>query len=334
MGHDRFEGVDRDFTTTFTNPASITTFKVKAIGSADTDDAAWHVVGGAWLDEYFGVELGYVNLGETSLTQQMSTTRTSVILPVFPVAFFVPGPGTFVTSTDGDSSVNLTGCSMLAKTRYPFFRNTEIVLSLVAVRWDLEGKSHVETSFTRRAFFGGSIQGISSVESIDEHDFDFDFDLVFGVGVNRKLSDSLEFRLEWTRYEVGALVEHVDFIGFRAQYYFHLPATNVVVTSRYWADSPTLLDSVGQMRPFNTSQTIISRQWTYFVNVAGGLAEHDSTGDSDDESLRSTTIADLEVTSFSSLFSRSSTTVRTTPSRSTKTQSREEWLPAHTLTII
>jgi hypothetical protein len=161
-GHDRFATDDSATRTVIEQFGAVIEFNSNDQISTDGDDAAWQLSGGAWLHEHLGFEIGYVDLGETSTNQRTVFTQETTFVDFSnPQIFFNPPPGILTNTSEMTSHVDIRGVSLLAKTRFPLFRRIDLIVSLGAVRWDLDGVTQQREAFQSR-FYGSSSNASSA----------------------------------------------------------------------------------------------------------------------------------------------------------------------------
>ena len=280
--HDRFNARSEIENFQYGNAGFTTTITSTFSGDQEKKDKAWRVVGGTWFHEHFGVEFGYLDLGKTTLDQSAVTTTRNVPMFGSPLVFLAPTPGVITTEGNLTSSVEITGVSMLAKTRHPITKYLDLTVSLGAVRWDKDER--LNTTLTRQVsgpisvFFPAATTITTTPESID----DDGFDLAYGVGLRARVSESVQLGFEWTRYEADRLDSHVDFIGVNAEYHFDFSSSDSNVSSRYAATANSSFGGMKNLWPFNTTAVKIP-QWEYFGGLSAGIAEHNVLGEQDDE---------------------------------------------------
>ncbi len=277
-GHKRFTSADSQ--TTFANEldthTAIVTTNLQR--SSDDDDAAWRINGGVWVDRFLGLDLGYIDLGTTSRIGSRNVTLETQLNLSSPNLFLVPFP--LGAREDGSfrAQADIRGLSLLAKTRYPVFRQVDLVVSLGAVRWDLDGSQSETSALTARPF--GTLRSHSATP-LDANGVD----LAYGVGLKGMVTRTIGIGVEWMRYEVGEFDEHVDFAGITASYHFggvHASESDPDTVATPLATALARL----WRRPGDPD--FLPRSWNYFIAVAGGLAEHNSAGDSGDEQTTTT----------------------------------------------
>ena len=198
--------------------------------NCDDSDVSWKVFGGMKFGEYFGVEAGYADFGETSATVSSSEFLLQQILidtdldgdidgnyrAGNPAADHVPINGSI--SVEGKQDTVFFGGLL----RYNIFDNLEIFLKGGAHYWEVEmnafgtltvGDETVRPPYT--AASGGAVGGgptptgtitipageqaasgnISTLRVDDDG-----VDPFFGIGLGYTMDNGLGFRAEWERY--------------------------------------------------------------------------------------------------------------------------------------
>lgn len=270
---------NRDSAETFTALGVRSDTEVRLRGNSDTNDIGTRIAGGTWFHPLFGIEIGYIDLGESSVNRdERRNTTISVAGPVSP---FAPLPSVLSSRTRTHTTLDLDGLTMMAKARYPVLEWLDLGVSLGIVGWHAEGSVEVEQELVF-SLFGGPAPASAPVTRIDERDLD----LAFGLSLTGHLNDALSLSVEWTRYEVGSLDEDVDFVGATLEYHFSLAGAGVS-PHRYAAGAvPTLARALAGLWPVNTAADRVPGHWEFFVSVGGGWTEHNTAGDSDAEFFR------------------------------------------------
>ncbi|MCZ6802672.1 MAG: outer membrane beta-barrel protein [Proteobacteria bacterium] len=136
---------------------------ITATSSVDDSDLGWKIFGGYNLNQYFGVEVGYVDLGETEL----DITATA------PAA---------ITASGGDE---IDGFMFAGVARYPISEKFDVFGKVGGFVWDVEGAGTVTSGATTVAV------------SADEDGTD----IMFGVGAEYEVMNNIGIRAEWERYK-------------------------------------------------------------------------------------------------------------------------------------
>lgn len=154
-------------------------------GNSDVDEGAlgWKAYFGYNFTRYFGLEAGYVDLGEAD-------GDFTVVAPV-------AGGGTLET--------DLSGYTLSAVIRYPFTEQLGTFAKIGGFFWDTDGRARVTA--------GGTTVVLNDDESGN--------DLTFGVGMKYAVSEHVAVRADWDRYwNVTDDDNDVDFfsVGFELNY--------------------------------------------------------------------------------------------------------------------
>ena len=135
--------------------------------SVDTANVGWKLAGGVRLNPYFGVEAGYVNLGEVKYEVASTNTAENVLIPAVLAAAPLSLSGAVV---EGVGFVPLTSrCSLLGK---------------------------------GGAFFWNGRTEVSSAAGQQTTRKDSGTGLALGLGGQCQVSENNGFRLEWERFFV------------------------------------------------------------------------------------------------------------------------------------
>ena len=281
-GHKRFTSADLVTTIVDENEGYTDTVNINLQRSSDGDDAAWRVNGGVWLHRFFGLDLGYIDAGETSRVGTSNVTIETELDFSSRLVFLAPLPFGGRQDDTFRAHADIRGISLLAKTRYPLSGRVDMVVSLGAIRWDLDGSTQTTNALTAPQF--GTLRSHSAT-ALDANGVD----LAYGAGLKCMVTRTIGIGVEWMRYEVGEFDEHVDFAGITASYHFggvRAPESDSATVATPLATALARL----WRRPGDPD--FLPRNWSYFIAVAGGLAEHNSAGDSGDE--RTTTTVTVE----------------------------------------
>ena len=153
---------------------------ITATSNVDDTDMGWKLFGGYNFNQYFGLELGYVDLGEASL----DITATA------------PAAATASVSAEADG-FQFTGIA-----RYPLMNNFDVFGKVGGFVWDVEG--------------GGSVtSGATTVVVSAEDDGS---SIMFGFGAEYELQNNIGIRAEWERFEVSS--DDVDMFSIGVEYDF------------------------------------------------------------------------------------------------------------------
>lgn len=277
-GHQRFSSADILTTIVEENDGYTDTFNIDLRRSSDRDDAAWRLNGGVWLHRFFGLDLGYIDAGESSRVGTRNVTIETELDFSSPSVFFAPLPFGGRQNETFRTHADIRGISLLAKTRYPLFRRIDAVVSLGAVRWDLDGSTQRTSTLITPTL--GTLRS-HSANALDANGIDF----AYGVGLKGMVTDTLGIGVEWMRYEVGKFDEHVDFAGVTASYHFGGRRT---VGGDSGTGATPLASALARLWRRPGDPEFLPRHWDYFIGVAGGLAEHNTVGDSGDEGTTTT----------------------------------------------
>lgn len=133
-------------------------------GTADIDDSGfgWKAFIGYNFARHFGLEAGYVDLGEVDGD----------------FALTVPAAGT------GKVDVEVSGYTLTAIGRYPLYDRFEMFGKLGGLFWDKDG---------RATFIAGATSATTSAD-------DDGMDLTVGIGMKYDFSEHIGLRVEWDRY--------------------------------------------------------------------------------------------------------------------------------------
>lgn len=133
-------------------------------GNSDVDEGAlgWKAFFGYDLTRYFGLEAGYVDLGEADGD--------------FNITAPVAGGGTLNT--------DVSGYTLNAVIRYPFSEKLGGFAKIGGFFWDTDGRARVTA--------GGTSVVVNDDESGN--------DLAFGIGARFAVAEHVSLRAEWDRY--------------------------------------------------------------------------------------------------------------------------------------
>ncbi|MEM7542667.1 MAG: outer membrane beta-barrel protein, partial [Pseudomonadota bacterium] len=267
--HERFAADNGTSVITFAPGQTVTSI---GRGSVDDDDIGWKVGAGAWIHEFFGLEFNFLDLGGTSRTQSTSTILDVALTQ--PINFFAPPPGRFVSEFFEDTSVDLSGFSFMAKTRVPILNWLDMTVGLGAIHWDLDAV-RVDSSISGAGTIFFTQRPLAATR-LDADDFDF----AFNLGAQACLSKHISVGVEWTRYEVGLLDEHVDFLGGVINYQFGDLFGNKGSIDRSATPLAIAVKSLWRNR---AEGGYIPKHWEFFIAASGGIVQHDAAGDGDDD---------------------------------------------------
>lgn len=160
--------------------AAFASVGVTTTSDVDDSDLGWKIFGGYNLNQYFGIELAYVDLGEA----EINATSTA------PVA------GTASISAEAD------GFTFAGVARYPINERFDVFGKLGGFVWDVEGGGSLTVG-------GGTITATAEDDGTS---------ILFGLGAEYEMGNNIGVRAEWERYEVSS--DDVDLFSVGLEYDF------------------------------------------------------------------------------------------------------------------
>ncbi len=160
--------------------ALLATGGITSTSSVDDSDLGWKFFAGFNFNQYFGIEMAYVDLGEAE--------ASSVIT--------APTAGTAAIAAEAD------GFSFAAVGRYPLSNNIDVFGKVGVFAWDVEGTGNVTSGATTVAL-NGDTDGT---------------DVMFGVGGEYEITKNIGVRAEWERYKLDS--DDVDLFSIGLEYDF------------------------------------------------------------------------------------------------------------------
>ncbi len=154
---------------------------VTATYDDDENDLGFKFFAGYNINEYFGVEAAYVNLGDVTADASLSYLAETLTV---------------------DVEAEADGFSFAGVARYPIYDRTEVFAKVGLFVWEADADAS--------ATFGG----VTASESYE----DDGTDIMFGFGASYAMTTNISVRGEWERY---ALDDYdVDLFSVGVQYYF------------------------------------------------------------------------------------------------------------------
>ena len=161
--------------------------------SVDDSSLGWKFFAGYNLNQYFGVELAYVDLGEATAT--ISAANNNNV-----------GKASELTSTTEGFSFAATG-------RYPFARQFDVFARIGGFYYsnELERDTAVNFQTTTVTRAGNTVTRVTDViekpaasQSVDKLSY------FFGLGVRYAWNENFSIRAEWERYDFSAFTNQVN----------------------------------------------------------------------------------------------------------------------------
>lgn len=160
--------------------STLATAGITATSDVDDNDLGWKLFAGYNFNQYFGVELGYVDLGEA----EADVTITA--------------PTAVTANIDAEAD----GFTFAGIARYPVNEKFDVFGKVGAFVWDVEGTASVTSGATTAAL---------NAE-------DDGTDIMFGFGAEYEIRNNIGVRIEWERYEVDS--EDADLFSLGLEYDF------------------------------------------------------------------------------------------------------------------
>jgi len=178
----------------------------------DDEDLGWKVYGGYHFNKYFGIEIGYADLGEV----EADINSTSSI------SFSTFGGGT--TSITSDININatseVTGFLFAGLGRYPLTEKIDVFGKIGGFAWNVDTTTNITSQTTiSPLLITTAINPISS-SSLSKDD---GINLMFGVGADYRFNERIGIRAEWERYSsISADDNDVDLFSIGINYHFDI----------------------------------------------------------------------------------------------------------------
>lgn len=153
-----------------------------ASGKCENGAPAYKVFGGYDIGKYFGLEIGWTDLGRTETTRRERD-------------------GDNQRTTEADMEMDAQTIIAAALVKIPLGHNVQFFGKIGAHRWQLEA----EGSAQRRDDLDDSRDDGTALANLAIDDDGTD--LFYGVGVNHTSESGLGFRLEWERFQVNLDLE-------------------------------------------------------------------------------------------------------------------------------
>ena len=155
--------------------------------SVDDSSPGWKLFAGYNLNQYFGVELAYVDLGEATAT--ISAANNNNV-----------GKASEITSTTEGFSFAATG-------RYPFARQFDVFARIGGFyySYDINRDTAVNFQTTTVSRMGATTTRVPDVTEIPAASLSADkLSYFFGLGVRYAWNENFSIRAEWERYDFSA----------------------------------------------------------------------------------------------------------------------------------
>ena len=161
--------------------------------SVDDSSLGWKFFAGYNLNQYFGVELAYVDLGEATAT--ISAANNNNV-----------GKASEITSTTEGFSFAATG-------RYPFAKQFDVFARIGGFyySYDLNRDTAVNFQTTTVSRMGASVTRVTDITEAPAASLSVDkLSYFFGFGVRYAWNANFSIQAEWERYDYSALTNQVN----------------------------------------------------------------------------------------------------------------------------
>lgn len=168
------------FTTLFP-PGPVFSPTITSTTDLDDEDIGWKLYGGYIFNKYFNLEVGYVDLGDAELNEELTVSST------------LPAPiGTILTSIGSHAIAEVTGFTFTAVIKYPLLEKLSVFGKVGAFFWQTD--TTVSTSIDSQPPIFSS--GFSDALSFEDNGSD----VMFGFGAEYDITERWGVRAEWERY--------------------------------------------------------------------------------------------------------------------------------------
>lgn len=149
--------------------------------SVDDSSLGWKFFAGYNLNQYFGVELAYVDLGEATAT--ISAANNNNV-----------GKASEVTTTTEGFSFAATG-------RYPFAKQFDVFARIGGFYYSNEINRDTKLDFSRTIVNRAGTRVVEQIEGLAGGGSADRVTYFFGLGARYEWSENFSIRAEWERYE-------------------------------------------------------------------------------------------------------------------------------------
>ncbi len=153
---------------------------ITATSSVDDNDIGWKFFGGYNFNQYFGVEVGYVDLGEAD-------ANINITAPV---------------AATGNITAEGDGFLFAGVARYPIMNNMDVFGKVGGFVWNVDGTASVTS--------GGTTVAVNAEDDGTS--------IMFGFGAEYEFNNNVGIRAEWERYDVSS--DDVDLFSLGVEYDF------------------------------------------------------------------------------------------------------------------
>ena len=182
----------------------------------DDEDLGWKVYGGYHFNKYFGIEIGYTDLGKIKADHNLRVAIGSPALA-------------FTSDVNRRTAANVSGFQFAGLVRYPLTKEIEVFGKLGGyvrnVDFTTNATSQASLTFTSPPVIPVTVPTLQPFSSSRE---DEGISLMFGVGGEYKFNERIAIRAEWERYNnifnniLGDQKNKVDLFSIGIKYKFDI----------------------------------------------------------------------------------------------------------------